>query len=96
VPESRPAAETKPQQPANLSAWVVQTGSFTGESNARLLADKLRKANFSAFVEVATGEGGNSVYRVQVGPELNRARAEQIKSQIESAVGVKGIIVPHQ
>jgi DedD protein len=96
APEPQPStAESKPTDPANLSAWVVQTGSFTGESNARMLADKLRKANFAAFVEVVPGESGGSVYRVRVGPELNRSRAEQIRTQIENAVGVKGIIVPH-
>ncbi|MGX2040331.1 SPOR domain-containing protein [Methylocaldum sp. MU1018] len=78
----------------DLAAWVVQTGSFTAEGNARSLADKLRKSNFPAFVEVVTN-AGTSVYRVQVGPELNRARAEQVQKQIENAVGIKGIVIPH-
>jgi len=78
----------------DLAAWVVQTGSFTAEGNARSLADKLRKSNFPAFVEVVTN-AGTSIYRVQVGPELNRTRAEQIQKQIENTVGIKGIVVPH-
>jgi DedD protein len=83
-----------PEASDDLAAWVVQTGSFTAEGNARSLAEKLRKSNFPAFVEVVTN-AGTSVYRVQVGPELNRTRAEQIQKQIENTVGIKGIVVPH-
>ncbi|MBP1150483.1 MULTISPECIES: SPOR domain-containing protein [Methylocaldum] len=83
-----------PEASDDLAAWVVQTGSFTTEGNARSLADKLRKSNFPAFVEVVNN-AGTSVYRVQVGPELNRTRAEQIQKQIENTIGIKGIVVPH-
>lgn len=77
-----------------MAVWVVQAGSFTTEGNARSLAEKLRKSNFPAFVEVVTN-AGNSIYRVHVGPELNRTRAEQVQKRIEDSVGVKGIVVPH-
>lgn len=88
-----PAPASKPEA-AELTAWVVQTGSFTSEAKAKALAEKLRQSRFAAFVERAPGESGFT-YRVQVGPELDRARAEQIQKQIEGSVGVKGIIVPH-
>jgi DedD protein len=98
IPTGGGAALAEPKVSAeasdDLAAWVVQTGSFNTESNARALAEKLRKSNFPAFVEVVTN-AGNSIYRVQVGPELNRTRAEQVQKQIEDIVGVKGIVVPH-
>lgn len=77
------------------AAWVIQTGSFTNESKARSLAEKLRQSKFAAFVETVVGDAG-SVYRVQVGPELERGRAEQLQKQIETNVGIKGFIVPHE
>lgn len=77
------------------AAWVVQTGSFTTESKARALAEKLRQAKFAAFVATASGKTG-PIYRVQVGPELERTRVEQIQKQIETTVGIRGIIVPHR
>jgi DedD protein len=83
-----------PDAADDLAAWVVQTGSFTTESNARSLAEKLRKLNFPAFVEVVSN-AGTSIYRVQVGPALSRTRAEQVQKQIENTVGVKGIVIPH-
>jgi cell division septation protein DedD len=36
------------------------------------------------------------MYRVRVGPELSKARADQVKARIETAVGIKGIIIPVQ
>ncbi|CAI8747485.1 SPOR domain-containing protein [Methylocaldum szegediense] len=83
-----------PDTADDLAAWVVQTGSFTAEGNARALAEKLRKSNFPAFVEVVSNSG-TSIYRVQVGPELSRTRAEQVQKQIENTVGIKGIVIPH-
>jgi len=96
-PTARPpvVAETA-RAPAGEGSWMIQAGSFTGEANARNLVDKLRKSNFPAFVEVIPGESGTTMYRVRVGPELNKTRAEQVRARIESAVGIKGIIIPNQ
>jgi DedD protein len=83
------------QEPAAApDVWVIQTGSFTSEAKARALAEKLRQSRFPAFVESAVSDHGTT-YRVQVGPELDRGRAEQTQRQIESSAGIKGIIVPH-
>jgi DedD protein len=89
---AKPAAASKAEA---VSAWVVQTGSFTTEDNAKALVERLRQAKFAAFVEAVQGDSG-SVYRVQVGPELDRAHAEQVQKQIEGSVGLKGIVLPHR
>jgi DedD protein len=96
APESSIAQPPSRTEPAGgLDAWVVQTGSFTTESKARALAEKLRQAKFTAFVEAVPGKTG-SLYRVQVGPALERARAEQMQKQIETNLGIRGIIIPHR
>lgn len=94
---SIPQSSAKPtgSKPGAVSAWVVQTGSFTTETNAKSLVERLRQSKFAAFVEAVQGESG-AVYRVQVGPELDRAHAEQLQKQIEGSVGIKGIILPHR
>jgi DedD protein len=95
-PSPKPAARSSSADKPELgSAWVIQAGSFTNEDKARALADKLRQSRFSAFVEAVHGDSG-SIYRVQVGPELDRGRAEQIQRQMESNAGVKGLILPHR
>jgi DedD protein len=89
---AKPATVAKAEA---VSAWVVQTGSFTTEVNAKALVERLRQSKFAAFVEAVQGDGG-AVYRVQVGPELDRTHAEQLQKQIEGSVGIKGIVLPHR
>jgi DedD protein len=96
-----PAKPQEPKPPASPEAasqpasWSVQAGSFTGEANARTLVDRLRKAGLPANMQVSQGQSG-PVYRVAVGAGTSRAQAEQIHKQIESAVGIKGIIQSHR
>lgn len=90
-----PPAETAQKPAGTTAAWMVQAGSFSEEANARALADKLRKRNLAAVVDIVP-VGAGTMYRVRVGPELNRTRAEQIQKQIENAAGIKGIILPRK
>jgi DedD protein len=95
APEAKPPEKSQAaHEPSGPSSWVIQTGSFTGEDSARALAAKLRKSNFAAYVEQVSGSAG-TVYRVRVGPELQRDRAEQVKKKIETTVGIRGIVLPH-
>lgn len=84
----------KKDSASKMSAWVVQAGSFSDETNAKTLMFKLRQVKISAFVERVPGPSGNS-YRVRVGPELERAHAEAILKKMDSEVGVKGMIVSY-
>ncbi len=86
-----PSAVAARPQDINAS-WVVQAGTFSTESNARVLADKLRKRNLPATVHVTQGSSG-TLYRVTVGSNLNRNRAEQIQKDLEAQDGVKGMIL---
>ena len=49
---------------------------------------------FTAFTESVTTDQGK-LTRVRVGPVLDRAAADQLKSQIQSKTGVDGIVRPH-
>lgn len=91
APAAKPAAAPAA---GKLSAWVVQAGSFADENNAKTLLFKLRQAKIPAFVEMIPSPSGNT-YRVRVGPELDRARAEAIQKKMESEAGVKGMIVSY-
>lgn len=81
----------KPKGDEGATRWVVQTYSFTNEANAKSLVEKLRKAKFDAFIETVPGSGGVN-YRVSVGPEPDRGRAEQARKRLESSVGMNGIV----
>lgn len=81
----------KPKADPAPTRWVVQTYSFTNEANAKILADKLRKNKFDAFVETVPGAGGVT-YRVSVGPVPDKDRAEQARKRLESSVGMSGTV----
>ncbi len=83
----------EPEQPrTGLSAWVVQVASLSSKESADNLESKLRADGYSAFVEPVSLKG-RDLYRVRVGPELDRKRAEQIAESIRKAVDLKGQVV---
>lgn len=86
-PEEREPAERKP-----LGNWFVQVGSFSKKANAEELRERLRGAGYTAFVETSTVEG-QTAHRVKVGPEMDRARAEKSRDEIQSEFDLKGIVV---
>ena len=100
VPEVPPAAlgaaeepaQTGTDQRASVNAWVIQLGSFASEQNARDLEARLQKEGYAAFVE-KIGAGEEQKYRVRVGPELIRAKADQARDKLEKDLNLKGIVV---
>ncbi len=78
-----------PELSPNLRAWVVQVGSFAEERNAEALRNKLREAEFTAFVEPAR-VGDRQMYRVRVGPELEKRVAERLKLEIQERLQIAG------
>lgn len=88
-----PATPDKPQSTAGKpGAWVVQLGSFSSEQNAVALRDQLRAKGYKAFVE-KTKSGAASLYRVNAGPELERARAEVLRDALEKDMKQKGMVL---
>lgn len=102
----KPVATAKPVEPAkpitiatapiaaSSTGFAVQLGAFSKTADATALRDKLRAAGFSAFTEAVSTDKG-TLTRVRVGPVLNRAEAEQLKAQVQSKIGIAGIVRPH-
>lgn len=81
-------------KPSDVTGWVVQVGSFSRQPNARKLRDKLRKMGMASFV--VTGVSDNkTVYRVRVGPEINRADAEKIQATIKKKTNLSGLVMKY-
>lgn len=74
-----------------LSGWVVQLASLASKNNALALRERLRGLGYTAFVEETTTAQG-VLYRVRVGPELERANAETLRNRLEQQVQIKGIV----
>lgn len=70
-------------------------GSFSEQSKAIALRDRLRKAKFPAFVERFVGPDKRSMFRVRVGPELDRSKAEAMQKRLQEQQHLKGFVTEH-
>ena len=64
-----------------LTSWMVQVGSFSNQDNAKKVVDQLRKAGYDTHLETAQ-VNTKKVYRVRVGPEVDRNRADKMAKAI--------------
>lgn len=99
--EPKPAPQIKPPAPKPVVAsaaakvgFAVQLGAFSDAAEAGAMRERLRAAGFSAFTESVNTDKGK-LTRVRVGPVLDRAAADQLKSQIRARTGIDGIVRPH-
>ncbi|MFT6625316.1 MAG: DedD protein [Cycloclasticus sp.] len=96
VKVSKPAIPKPPEVKTveGVTAWVVQVGSFSEQKNADNLANKLKMAGYVAFVEQTEGKIGE-VYRVRVGPELSKEKADAVATQLQTEEKLPNAIVVH-
>ncbi len=73
-------------------AWVLQVASFSSRKNADQLVTRLRAKKFPAFQEEASVDGAK-VFRVRIGPELDRKLAEKMLKRVTKEFKLKGQIV---
>ncbi len=76
------------------SAWVLQVGSFEKQALAQVLMDLLREKQFKAFkkrVELAEG----TMYRVYVGPKIDRRRAVAAKAEIDQLFDTDSLLLKY-
>jgi DedD protein len=85
-----PAAE----QPTTAApaAWIVQVGSFSSRDNANRLVAQLRKAKLPTPDVDPVQVGGKRLYRVSVGPVVERSDAEQLSKRVDRVAGVKSSV----
>lgn len=65
--------------------WVIQLGSFSNRSNAEKLVRQLQGKGFAVSMEPVTVQG-KRLYRVRVGPESDRRRAERLLARVNREV----------
>jgi len=91
-PAKTPASPT-PVAGASTSAWAVQLGAFSNRSKADQLVAELRKRRYAAFV-FEYRASGQVLYRVRVGPEQDRKRAEEIAARLAKD-GFQTVVARH-
>ncbi len=73
------------------NGWAVQLGSFGNQSNAVRLKDKLIKAGFAAYIIPK-----DTLFKVLVGPELSRAKAEALKKQLDAKFQMNSLVILYE
>ena len=92
VPSIPPAPVSTAKAVEGITAWVVQVGSFSEQKNADALSERLIKAGFVAFVEHVDGKSGE-IYRVRVGPELSKEKADTLAVELKQQQKLSSAIV---
>ncbi|GMG87469.1 SPOR domain-containing protein [Biformimicrobium ophioploci] len=74
------------------NAWVVQVASYRKEGQARELRDRLMGDGFRAYTRLAkTGKG--NMYRVFVGPKVDRQAAVQAKRELDQLLKIDSLVL---
>jgi DedD protein len=78
-------AVTKPSKSnPELGRWFIQAGSFSKKENALSLLNTLRKQGLPVTLEATKGAGNAPLYRLKVGPSLDKKRATEMKAKLDS------------
>ena len=86
----KPAAVT--QSKIYNDAYALQLGAFSDKKNVDKLIDTLRKMHFAAFSKPTQSTSG-TLYRVLIGPELNKNKVAVWKKSIDTKLSIKSKIV---
>jgi len=87
----RPTVAGPKPVPAGSAAWVVQVASLGSSAAATKLQNELRGKGYPAFVEQAT-VNGKLYFRVRVGPEANRTKANGVAAKLERETVYKPLV----
>lgn len=83
---------SKPASPEIKMAYTLQVASFSKKSNAFTFQNKLRKAEFKAYIEsIMTAKG--KIYRLRVGPYLKYEQISSDKKKIEKRFKVSDTVI---
>jgi DedD protein len=78
-----------------LVRWVVQVGSFSSSKKAETLTAELRQAGYSAFSEKVSSATA-TVYKVRIGPELERDKAIALKRKVKAEQGLDAFVTTQE
>jgi DedD protein len=92
-PVAQVVTEEKKAVAEPVQTWALQVGTFSTKESADSFAKALRKEGHT-YVDDIMMEG-KKVYRVRIGPELDRARLEKLKDKLNAERKIKAFITTH-
>jgi DedD protein len=101
----KPAADLDPPTPRTTApvvrpvdeqglalAWVLQVATVSSESRAQSLLEQLKKRAYPAFIQ-QTKNGDKVLYRIKIGPKVERAKLDPIKAEVDALLKVNAVIL---
>jgi len=77
-----------------IIAWAVQIGSYGDKQNAETQVKELVNKGYRAFLSRFNNDSGKVLYRVRVGPESDRNRADKLAERLKQS-GYQGKVLTH-
>jgi len=74
--------------------YLLQVGSFRERERADSMVKQFSAEGLEAFVEKTPLPGGQTIYRVRVGPYAERLEAQEIAQEIINKTGLRPLILP--
>jgi serine-type D-Ala-D-Ala carboxypeptidase (penicillin-binding protein 5/6) len=96
-PERISATIVSPQEDTNSKSsdgYFLQVGSFRERDRAESLLQQFSADGFEASVEKISLTGGQTTYRVRVGPYAELLEAQEIAQEILNKSGLRALIIP--
>ncbi|HOX70413.1 SPOR domain-containing protein [Dokdonella sp.] len=81
-----------PVPATRVGGWAVQLGAFTTAEDANKLRARLQTGGFAGFVDKFSAEN-QTLWRVRVGPEVDRGNAEKLRDRIKEKMKLDGLVV---
>ena len=72
--------------------WVLQVATLASEARATEVVSNLKSQGYKGFYRGFV-RGDETLFRVQIGPNAERARLQRLRPQIDKALGVKSEIL---
>src|SRR5690606_12692755 len=107
VPEPEPEPDVTPEpEPAASAAasldstglpqgWSVRLASFSNQTNARNLVERLQSNGHRAYTRQLSSSQG-PLTAVYVGPDVDRAAAQRLREQLQRDYDLAGIVVRYE
>lgn len=76
------------------NGYIVQVGSFRDRELAQSLNQRISEVGYQPYMEVVVRQGGQTSYRVRLGPFPTLTAAQDVAREIEGKSGLRPIVLP--
>lgn|GEM_PF-2271561 len=74
------------------AAWVIQVASFSNLDNAKKLVTRLKQNGHKAYRRAGKNQQGQAIYRIYVGPYIEKSRANSALKDVSKLAESKAIL----